>query len=178
MSDTFWLKVQKRGGILTDDIQTLRLILHPIDVAEGERIISRSAGPTDLWASDFPFEGDVVGAEMFLRATSTFGEQRPFGFYRITRLSDGLAIGGLGFKGVPQEGCVEIGYGLSRSSRGSGYAAEAIAALVALAKNHEVKKVIATTTPGNIASRRSLLRVGFVLESADDEICNFAIRLQ
>src|ERR1700677_3656914 len=93
------------------DIRTSRLQLHAIDVPEAERIVARRAGPADTWADDFPFEGDVVAAGGFLRATVTSGDQRPFGFYRITRLSDGLAVGGIGFKGQPDRGCVEIGYG-------------------------------------------------------------------
>jgi RimJ/RimL family protein N-acetyltransferase len=94
-------------------IRTSRLQLHAIDVAEAERIAARSAGPADTWADDFPFEGDVGVVGGFLRATATHGEQRPFGYYRITRLADGRAIGGIGFKGQPDRGGVEIGYGLA-----------------------------------------------------------------
>ena len=52
------------------------------------------------------------------------------GYYRITRLADGRAVGGIGFKGQPDGGCVEIGYGLAPSARGHGYAAEAVVALL------------------------------------------------
>ena len=83
------------------DLRTSRLQLHAIDVAEAERIVARSAGPADAWADDFPFEGDVGAVGRFLHSTAEHGEQRPFGYYRITRLADGLAIGGLGFKGRP-----------------------------------------------------------------------------
>jgi hypothetical protein len=75
------------------DIRTSRLQLHAIDVAEAERIVARCAGPADAWADDFPFEGDVGAVSGFLRASAARGEQRPFGFYRITRLADGLAVG-------------------------------------------------------------------------------------
>ena len=112
------------------DIRTAHLLLHAVDVDEAERIVAQTAGPDDAWAGDFPFEGDVGAAGMFLHASATLGEQRPFGYYRITRLSDGLAIGGIGFKGRPDDGCVEIGYGLAPSARGNGYAAEAVMALL------------------------------------------------
>src|ERR1700733_3739656 len=95
------------------DVRTPRLKLHAIDVAEAERIVARSAGAADAWADDFPFEGDVGAVGGFLRATAALGEQRPFGYYRITRVSDGSAIGGIGFKGQPDGGGVEIGYGLA-----------------------------------------------------------------
>ncbi|WP_367652449.1 GNAT family N-acetyltransferase [Intrasporangium sp.] len=87
----------------------------------------------DRWAADFPFDGDVLGATAYLRATAEHGDQRPWGFYRITRAADGQAIGGIGFKGQPEDGCVEVGYGLAPSARGHGYAAEALAALISLA---------------------------------------------
>ena len=163
-------------GAVTD-VRTTRLQLHPIDVAEGERIVARSAGPDDSWASDFPFEGDVGAVGGFLRATAASGEQRPFGFYRITRLADGRAIGGIGFKGQPVDGCVEIGYGLAPSARGDGYAAEAVVALLALAAEHGLSRVIADTTLDNIASQRTLIRAGFRLVGADDELQQYEVLL-
>jgi len=93
-----------------------------------------------------------------------------FGFYRITRLADGQAIGGIGFKGQPVGGCVEIGYGLTPSARGDGYAAEAVVALLALAAELGLSRVTADTTLDNIASQRTLIRAGFRLVGADDEL--------
>lgn len=146
-------------GVMTN-LRTSRLQLHAIDVAEGERIVAGSPGPADAWAEDFPFEGDVGAVGVFLRASAR-EEQRPFGYYRITRLSDGQAVGGIGFKGQPQGGCVEIGYGLAPSARGHGYAAEALVALLAVAADHGLSKVIADTTLDNVASQRTLVRAGF-----------------
>jgi RimJ/RimL family protein N-acetyltransferase len=152
------------------DIRAARLDLHPIDVEEAERIVARSAGATDTWADDFPFEGDVGAVGNFLRATAALGEQQPFGYYRISRQSDGHAIGGIGFKGRPRDGTVEIGYGLAPSARGHGYAAEAINALLTVAAANGISKVRADTTIDNVASQRSLMRAGFNLLSTDDEL--------
>jgi RimJ/RimL family protein N-acetyltransferase len=160
------------------DLRTPRLQLHAIDAAEGERIVARTAGPTDAWADDFPFEGDVGAVGGFLRATAALGEQRPFGYYRITRLSDGQAIGGIGFKGQPDGGCVEIGYGLAPSARGHGYAAEAVIALLTIAVNHGLSRVIADTTLDNIASQRTLVRSGFRLVSADADLHHYEVLLK
>ena len=99
--------------------------------------------------------------------TAAHGEQRPFGYYRITRLADGRAVGGIGFKGQPDRGSVEIGYGLVPSARGDGYAAEAVAALLAIAADHGLSRVTADTTPDNIASQRTLIRAGFHLAGTD-----------
>lgn len=155
------------------DLRTSRLLLHAIDPAEGERIVARSPSPSDLWADDFPFEGDVVAVGMFLRATAEGGEQRPFGYYRIARLSDGTAVGGIGFKGQPDGGCAEVGYGLAPSARGHGYAAEAVVALLAVAAEHGVTKVVADTTLDNVASQRTLTRAGFRLVGVDDDLHHY-----
>jgi RimJ/RimL family protein N-acetyltransferase len=109
----------------------------------------------------------------FLRATAAHGEQRPFGYYRITRRVDGRAVGGIGFKGQPSGGCVEIGYGLAPSARGYGYAAEAVVALLVLAADRELSKVIADTTVDNITSQRTLMRAGFRLVSTAGELCYY-----
>ena len=143
------------------ELPTPRLSLHAIDTAEGERIVGRRAGAGDVWAADFPFDGDVIGVTAFLAATAAHGDQRPFGHYRITRTADGQAIGGIGFKGRPDAGSVEVGYGLAPSARGHGYAAEALAALLNLAADHGLARVVADTTEDNIASRRTLERAGF-----------------
>ena len=159
------------------DIRTSRLLLHAIDVAEAERIVARSAGPADAWADDFPFEGDVGAVGVFLRATASHGEQRPFGYYRITRLTDGRAIGGVGFKGQPDGGIVEIGYGLAPAARGDGFAAEAVIALLSVAADHGIVKVIADTTLDNIASQRTLMRAGVGLVSTDAELHYYEVLL-
>ncbi|MEV4620633.1 GNAT family N-acetyltransferase [Asanoa sp. NPDC049573] len=142
-------------------LRTPRLSLHAIDTAEGERIVARSAAAGDVWADDYPFDGDVGGVTAFLRNSAANGEQRPFGHYRITRSADGQAIGGIGFKGQPVDGCVEIGYGLSPSARGNGYAAEALVALLDLAAEHGLSRVVADTTEDNVASQKTLERAGF-----------------
>jgi RimJ/RimL family protein N-acetyltransferase len=160
------------------DLRTSRLQLHAIDVAEGERIVARSAGPTDVWADDFPFEGDVGAVGGYLRSTAAHGEQRPFGYYRITRLSDGQAVGGTGFKGPPEGGSVEIGYGLVPSARGQGYAAEAVIALLTVADDHGLSRVIADTTLDNIASQRTLTRAGFRLVRSDAELHYYEVLLK
>lgn len=160
------------------DLRTARLVLHPVDVAEAERIVARRAGPTDSWADDFPFEGDVVGASVFLRASAERGGQQPFGFYRLTRLDDGHAVGGIGFKGPPANGRVEIGYGLAPSARGEGLAAEAVSAVVALASSLHVSQVLASTAADNVASQQTLLHAGFALTKSDAELRYYEIDLR
>jgi RimJ/RimL family protein N-acetyltransferase len=159
------------------DVFTARLRLHPVDVAEGERIQAGRAGPADAWAPDYPFDGDQRAVSGFLRAQAEQGDQGRFGYYRISRLADGLAVGGVGFKGGPQDGRVEIGYGLAPSARGQGYAAEAVTALLTVAAEHGVSKVVADTTRDNVASQRTLIRAGFHQTAADETLCYFEVVL-
>jgi RimJ/RimL family protein N-acetyltransferase len=159
------------------DIETTRLILHAIDESEARRICSRAPGPTDKWAADYPFAGDLAAVGGFLRATEQHGEQRPFGYYQISRVDDGLAIGGVGFKGPRRGEGVEVGYGLAPSGRGHGYAAEALKALLTVAANHGVGTVLADTTDDNVASQRTLASAGFTRVGADDDLQHYAMRL-
>lgn len=159
------------------DLSTPRLLLRPVDVAQAQRIVARRPDASDRWASDFPFEGDVVGARMHLRATQESGEQQPFGLYLIVRAADGLAVGACGFKGRPVDGVAEIGYGLVPSARGQGYAAEAATALVDLARRQGLSRVLADTDPEDVASRRTLERAGFTQVGADAGLCSYEPRL-
>jgi RimJ/RimL family protein N-acetyltransferase len=153
------------------DSRTARLSLHAVDELEARRIHERAPQPGDAWTVDYPFEGDLAAIGSLLRATEQDGEQRPFGYYQIRRQSDGLAIGGVGFKGPPDGGVVEIGYGLAPSARGHGYATEALRALVQIAAGLGVTTIRAETDLANVASQRTLERAGFRQVEAD-----FALR--
>jgi ribosomal-protein-alanine N-acetyltransferase len=75
-----------------------------------------------------------------------------------------VLIGNGGFKGRPsRQGTVEVGYAIHPSFRNSGYATEAVKALVGWAFEHpRVQRVVADTLPLNQASRRVLEKAGFV----------------
>ena len=159
------------------DSRAARLILHAIDELEARRIHDRAPQSGDAWAADYPFDGDLAAIGSFLRATERNGEQRPFGYYQIRRQSDGLAIGGVGFKAAPNDGVVEIGYGLVPSARGHGYATEALGTLVQIAADLGVTTIRADTDPDNIASQRTLEHAGFHQVEADSEMCHYEARI-
>lgn len=159
------------------DLETSRLVLHPVDLAEAQRIRDRVPAPADAWADDYPFEGDLAALTMLAAAWASEGEQRPFGYYRIDRRSDRHAIGGIGFKGRPAAAAVEIGYGLARSGRGHGYAAEAVAAIALLAAGHGVHRLLAEVEVDNLASVRTLQHAGFVQSAAESGLLHFELAL-
>jgi len=146
-------------------ITTERLLLTPLtrdiarQVASGER--------SGAWAEDYPTEGDLVIAGLLL-ADPTGAEPGPWGSYQVVERGTGLAVGGVGFKGPPRDGAVEVGYGLAPSARGRGLATEAVRALVELAlADPEVAVVEAEVQAGNHASERVLLRAGFTPAGAE-----------
>ncbi|MBQ3338414.1 MAG: GNAT family N-acetyltransferase [Atopobiaceae bacterium] len=75
---------------------------------------------------------------------------------------DGTHIGDLCFKGLQDDGVVEIGYGILDEYQGQGYATEAVQAACRWAFQHaEVKALEAEADAGNIASLRVLEKCGF-----------------
>ncbi|MER7763557.1 GNAT family N-acetyltransferase [Streptomyces sp. NPDC097619] len=154
-----------------DDLVTERLVLHPLDAAEAERLLDPRPRDRAAWAPGYPDETDAVGARTFLATIAETGDPHPFGAYEIRRRSDGLAIGGLGFHGpADAEGGVTIGYGLIPSARGAGYATEAVRALLDLARRHGARRVRGDTDRENVASQRVMTAAGLRLVAEDDRL--------
>lgn len=98
--------------------------------------------------------------------------------WNILQRETGDVIGGLCFKGLPDEnGQVELGYGIDEPYRCRGYAAEAVRAMAdwALAQPG-VRKVTAQTEPGNAVSQRVLAKCGFVRDGDGDEGPRFSLK--
>ena len=72
-------------------------------------------------------------------------------------------IGNLSFKGINEDGMVEIGYGISPEYEGQGYMTEAVSAAVQWANTQpRVRRIEAETEISNKASQRVLEKSGFV----------------
>ena len=81
----------------------------------------------------------------------------------MIELRDGTHIGDLCFKGLGENGVVEIGYGILEEYQGQGYAAEAIGEAANWALQQPfVSRVEAETAPDNRASQRVLEKCGFL----------------
>lgn len=77
-------------------------------------------------------------------------------------LLGGVCIGDVGFKGPPQNGAVEIGYGIDEAYRNQGYTTEAVERLMRWAfAQKDVYFIEAETEPNNAASQRVLQKLGF-----------------
>jgi RimJ/RimL family protein N-acetyltransferase len=101
------------------------------------------------------------------------------GFALVQRGSEAV-VGSCGFKGPPDDGVVEIAYGVSAEQRNRGYATEAAAALVAFAFGREdVRVVRAHTLPDAGASQRVLAKCGFErVGEVDDPVDGVVVRFE
>lgn len=75
----------------------------------------------------------------------------------------GKTVGTLSFKGLNDNGMVEIGYGIYPDFEGKGYMTEAVSAVVKWAAEQPgVSSIEAETEPDNIASQKVLQKAGFI----------------
>lgn len=137
-----------------------RVVLEVISPELARRILGRDERRGDHWHPEYPFADELDP----LRSLAAKPEAEPdFGMYLVRRRSDGLAVGGFGFFGPPDEtGTVEFGYGLVPSARGAGLATEAVQIALRHAATRGAKVAVADTDVENGASQRVLERNGFI----------------
>ncbi|KUL27210.1 acetyltransferase [Streptomyces regalis] len=151
-------------------IPTDRLTLQGVTPAAAADLSAGGDGGFN-WVVGGPFEGTREAAGMTLKAYET-GVHRPeFGLFVLVRKEDGLAVGGMGFHGVPdEEGRAEVGYDLVEGARGRGYASEALDALSewALARD-DVQLLCAIVEADNLPSQGVTSRAGYVRATVEEE---------
>ena len=141
-------------------LQTKRLCITPRNLAEMMQLQQQESNP------------DMQQAYCSMAKTmQELPGQEEWGTNWKIALQDGTEVGGLCFKGAPDEnGSVEIGYGIEELHRCNGYATEAVMAATKWALSHQnVKSVTAQTDPDNIISQKVLLHNGFVPSGMGEE---------
>ena len=92
-------------------------------------------------------------------------------FWWIMRKEDRTVIGSADFKAPPENGAVEIGYGLGAAHEHHGYMTETVEAMCRWAFSQPaVNAVIAETEMDNFLSQRVLLRCGFTEYKRDKTV--------
>jgi RimJ/RimL family protein N-acetyltransferase len=103
--------------------------------------------------------------------------REPFGYYQI--VLDGVVVGGIGFHGPPEDGLVEIGYGVVPSFRGRGVATEALRRVLDLAAGlDDVSRVCGRADAGNVASQRVMAAAGMQLVGRDSDFLHYELELE
>jgi len=95
-----------------------------------------------------------------------------FNLWLIVEKENNLIIGSAGYIGKPDnEGNVEIGFGIIPSKRGKGFCNEAVKALLKWGLSHnDVNGIIARCDKYNIASRKTIIKLGFEYQSEKDDL--------
>ena len=133
-------------------LNTERLIIYTASRDEMQKIIDEQADDILKMAYREMLQGSLDHPDQWAW----------YAIWRIER-KDGSKVGDLCFKGLNDDGSVEIGYGISTEYQGRGYATEAVDAMVSWAlRQPEVRRVDAETEPGNKASQRVLEKCGFI----------------
>jgi RimJ/RimL family protein N-acetyltransferase len=150
------------------------VLLREVTVAEVASLLDEQSVQNNC-APDYPFEGSRAAARGFQgRSAGQQHDTHGFGMYQIVRLADGLIIGDIGFHAPPQDGSVEVGFGLAPSARGAGHGSEALRLLVGWAEEQsEVRQVVARTLVDNEPSRAVLCRAGFRDFGRDGDLVHY-----
>lgn len=147
-------------------LETARLLLGPFQPADAAEILRFFSCERSLRFVPRERLVDDQGAATKLGAlTSAFAERNAI-WWAFREASDGAFVGYGGLFDINREDRkAEIGYGLHPEFWGSGYATEAIAAIVGFAFDRlRLHRVYGLVDPGNGASIRVLEKLGFDLE--------------
>lgn len=135
-------------------VTTLRMCIFPISDAEIRTKIEQEPDAEMKLAYSEMLDGCLKAPE-----------QRIWCTIWLLRLNDGSnqILGDLCFKGLNEDGSVEIGYGIKPAFEGKGFMTEAVTAMAKWASEQPgVSRVEAETDPGNAASQKVLQKAGFV----------------
>lgn len=87
-----------------------------------------------------------------------------FGLYLVERNTDCVPIGMCGLIKRDALECVDIGFALLARHAGQGFALEAAAATLAHARDLGLPRLMAITTPDNVASQKLLKKLGMTFD--------------
>ena len=135
-------------------VETERMYLYPLRDEEMRLVIEKESDPEMKQAYMEMLEGSLSNSDKRI-------------WYAIWNMElkdeSGIIVGDFFFKGLSDDGVIEIGYGLKEEYRHYGYMTEALKAITEWALSQEsVKQVEAETDAENIASQKVLLQSGFI----------------
>ena len=135
-------------------VETERMYLYSLSDEEMRLVIEKESDPEMKQAYTEMLEGSLSNPDKIL-------------WYAIWNMElkdeSGIIVGDFYFKGLSDDGVIEIGYGLKEEYRHHGYMTEAVKVITEWALSQDgVKQVEAETDAENIASQKVLLQSGFI----------------
>jgi len=150
-------------------IETERLQIFPLTPSQlelylkGYDQLEAALGLTQLGRKVAPSVLDRVTKVMLPKMKSAAGEDYIFHtFWLVVDKQTKMIVAEMGFKGVPEHGEVEIGYGTMPAMQGKGYMTEAVKGLLLWAAGRDdINAVLAETHVSNKASIKVVEKCGF-----------------
>lgn len=143
-------------------IETRRLVLSPPRVVDAATIFERYASDPDVTRFlGWPRHQSVADTEAFVTFSTEEWARWPAGPYLIWSRENGQLLGGTGLAFESPAQAV-TGYVLAKDVWGRGYATEALAAVVDVARQVGVGRLYALCHPDHRASWHVLEKCGFV----------------
>ncbi len=137
-------------------IETARLILRPLTVADAEDVFLWAGDPVVNRYMPYPVHQSVEQTKQWL---STLGDKDEFGF---CLKETGQVIGSGSIKYVEEYDAYELGYNLNCAFWGKGYATEAAKAMLQWAyEQRNARKFMARHVTKNTASGNVIRKCGF-----------------
>ena len=151
-------------------IETPRLLLRPLTVADAPAVFAWGSDPEVNRYMASPLERSVADAEAWLRQVEQAGGHGDYDF-GFVRKADGLLIGSGGVyrrrKGLWRRPWWVLGYNLRRDCWGQGYATEAARAMLDFARTQRGARIfLAEHAVDNPASGRVMEKCGMKCEGA------------
>lgn len=145
-------------------LETERLTLRRPRAEDASAIFDRYASDPDVTRYIvWPQHQSIEDTLSFIRFSDDEWDKWPVGPLLIFRKDDNSLIGATGLSFQTPEQAMG-GYGLAKDSWGKGYATEAYSAVIRLAKESGVRKIISPVHPQNTASQHVLKKLGFEIE--------------
>lgn len=145
-------------------IETARLVLRRPAATDAHAVYTRYSGDAEVTRYiGWPKHASIEQTKTFLAFSEAEWNRWPAGPYLIERLGDRMLLGGTGLA-FETPTVASTGYVLARDAWGHGYATEALAAIVGVARNLGVQRLYALCHPNHQTSIHVLEKCGFVLE--------------
>ena len=121
----------------------------------GDPEVMRYVGDSKTW--------DIGQVREWIGKLNVSYRTRGFSRWAVVEKEGGLAVGSCGFAPLPWSGEIDFGYMFRRDRWGRGYASESTPAVLRHGfERYGFQEAVASIDPKNDASRRVLLKLGFV----------------